>query len=81
MFKRCFGFGYSAIFTYAQLGKPDEEVGVVREWEAAGYRLGYELRSMLTFSDFKYLTADPRYRELMDQDEAQARAQPDPIDL
>ncbi len=62
---------------YAQLGKPDEEIALIREFLSAGFHLGYELRDN---PDFAPVRADPRFQEMMKQESAWAAALPDPID-
>jgi hypothetical protein len=63
---------------YALLGKADEAMAALREYAASGLQLPYSLRYDL---DFAPIRSDPRFQELMQQQDAWAQAQPDPVDL
>ena len=71
-------FNVFAIGFYSQLGKADEEIALIREFLASGFHMGYELRIN---PELAPLRQDPRFQELMKQEEAWARALPDPVDL
>ncbi len=62
---------------YALLGKADEATTLLREFMADGLQWHYSLRFDL---DFAPIRSDPRFQELMRQQEAWAQAQPDPVD-
>ena len=72
------GFGNQAPMLYALLGKADEAIALLREFAASGLQFTFSLRYDL---DFAPIRSDPRFQELMRQQEAWAKAQPDPVDL
>ncbi|MSU25034.1 MAG: hypothetical protein EXS32_14600 [Opitutus sp.] len=63
---------------YALLGQADEAIEVLREYMASGLQFPISLRYHF---DFALIRSDPRFQELMRQQEAWAKAQPDPVDL
>ena len=67
-----------ALGCYAQLGKVDDEIALLRDYLANGYHLGYRLSHDPAFTAIR---ADPRFQELMKQEAAWAAALPDPTDL
>ena len=77
VFLQIYDVNYRLLGLYAQLGKPDEEITLIRELLSAGFHLGYELRDNLYLAPVR---SDPRFQELMKQEEAWAKAQPDPVD-
>ena len=74
---RLFNFNQRAIGLYAQLGKVDEELALLRELTSNGYHLGYSLRTDPLLAPIR---DDARFQELMKLEEAWAKAQPDPVD-
>jgi len=72
-------FNLPAARLYARLGVADETITLMRELAENGYlNDGFELRHN---SDYALIRSDPRFQELMQQAEAWAKAQPDPVDL
>ncbi len=63
---------------YALLGKADEATTLLSEFMAGGLQHHYSLRYD---PDFALIRSDPRFQELMRQQDAWAKAQPDPVDL
>lgn len=63
---------------YALLGKADDAIAFLREYAASGLQFPISLRHDL---DFAPIRSDPRFQELMRQQAAWAKAQPDPVDL
>jgi TolB-like protein len=76
-FQRTQELGENAASLYALLGKPDEAIALLREFAPAGRQFYASLRHEI---DFAPIRNDPRFQELIKQQEAWARAQPDPID-
>ncbi|MEY2879788.1 MAG: hypothetical protein RLZZ15_2168 [Verrucomicrobiota bacterium] len=77
-FQRLQGFATHAPMPYALLGKADEAIALLREFAASGLHFPFSLRYDF---DFAPIRRDPRFQELMRQQEAWAKAQPDPVDL
>jgi len=75
--RRDLDFCQRAFGLYAQLGKVDEEIALIRDHLAGGYHLGYGLRYTLEFAPIR---SDSRVQELMKQEESWARTLPDPVD-
>ena len=80
-FRRMTDFNFRAYLTYGKLGDVDGALALIRDWEANGYGLGYELRSDCSDPSVKALGDDPRCQELMKKEEAWADAQPAVADL
>ena len=71
-------FNLPAMRLYARLGRADETIALMRELAANGdLKEGFVLRYS---SDYALIRNDPRFQELMKQQEAWAKAQPDPVD-
>ena len=77
VFLRIYDVGSRLPGFYAQLGKPDEEIAMIREHLDAGFHFGYELKEN---PDYAPVRADPRFQAMMKQEEAWAKALPDPVD-
>ena len=79
VYRRMNEFNLRAILLYARLGMADETVALLREWAANGFLTdGFTLRYS---QNYALVRNDPRFQELMQQAEALAKAQPDPVDL
>ncbi len=77
-YRRMTEFQRRAALAYGRLGKADEAVALLRELEANGFTLsGYSLRYDLAYAPIR---DDPRFQQLIQQAEAWAKAQPDPVD-
>ena len=76
--RRVTKFGDNAAPPYALLGRADEVVAVLREHAAIGLQFTLSLRYD---PDFARIRNDPGFQKLKRQQEASARAQPDPVDL
>lgn len=77
--RRMIEFNLPAAALYARLGVADEAVALLREVAANRYLTeGFALRYR---PDYALVRNDPRFQELMKQQEAWATAQPDPADL
>jgi hypothetical protein len=76
-YRRVNGFHHFVIGFYSLLGKPDEDLALMKEYIAASWHRGYAWRH-----DWKLepLRSNPEFLELVRQEEALARAQPDPVD-
>jgi TolB-like protein len=71
------GFHHFVIGLHSQLGQPAEDLALIEEYIAAGWHRGYEWRYNWMLEP---LRNHPRFQEIIRQEEALARAQPDPID-
>ena len=76
--RRMFLFSFWAAPAYGRLGRADDAIAILREMETEGFNFnGYDLRYNLAYAPIRN---DPRFQELMKQQEAWAKAQPDPVD-
>jgi TolB-like protein/Flp pilus assembly protein TadD len=76
-FRRLHEFNRLATPLYALLGEAEQAGKLLRECAADGYLPELSLRHALFFAPIR---DDPRFQELMKQQEAWAKAQPDPDD-
>jgi hypothetical protein len=76
--RRMVEFNQRAIPLYARLGMADETIPLLRESVASGN--SYEGFALRYSQNYALVRNDPRFQELMKQQEAWAKAQPDPID-
>jgi len=77
--RRMMEFNASANALYARLGMADETVALIHESLENGFwSFGFTLRHSRNYA---LVRNDPRFQELMQQAEAWAKAQPDPMDL
>ncbi|MDO8545182.1 MAG: TIR domain-containing protein [Opitutaceae bacterium] len=77
-YRRYADFWRLAVDCYAELGKVDEIVALLREIRSHGYVLDGAVRDI---SGAVPLRNDPRFQKLVEEDESWAKAQPDPVDL
>lgn len=74
---RLMDFTWRAATLYALLGRADEAVALLRELQREGFHFGFELR---VHPEVAPIRNDPRFLEIVREEEAWAKAQPDPID-